>query len=127
MDKVIVENLEIETIIGIYEHERNTPQKVVLDLELFRSIAEAAKSENIDDALNYHALTNELKTLVGESKCLLIETLAEKITHYILENYELAYVKLTLRKPDALEGSTNVGVVIERRPVPEKPRLGFMA
>ena len=31
-DIIFIEGLEIETIIGVYEHERDIKQKVVLDI-----------------------------------------------------------------------------------------------
>ena len=54
MDRIFIRDLRVETIIGIYDHERETPQTVVLDLDMAADIAKAAASENIEDALNYH-------------------------------------------------------------------------
>lgn len=127
MDKVFVENLEIETIIGIYDHERVNRQKVVLDIEMFCDIKPAAETEDIDKALNYKILTDELRTMVSESQFLLIETLAERVSEFILEDHKVAVVRLKLRKPDALEGNTNVGIEIERRRRSGHARPGFMA
>lgn len=127
MDKVFVEQLEIDAIIGIYDRERNHKQKVIFDIELYCDIKPAAESDNIDDALNYKTLSDELIELVGNSQCLLIESLAELVAAHILANHRVEWLKLRLNKPDALDGSTNVGVEIERRRAPQKFRPGFMA
>ena len=78
MDKVFIKNLEIETIIGIYDWEREKRQRVVFDIEMAWDNAKPAGSENIDDALNYKTLSDELKDTVGSSKYLLIETRLKK-------------------------------------------------
>lgn len=126
MDKVFIKNLEIDAIIGIYDVERTTKQKVVFDIEMWWDVAQAAKSENIEDALNYKTLSDHLKDYVGKSSFQLIETLAEEVASIIIKQYAVESVKLTLHKPDALDGDTDVGVEILRHNARAKPRAGFM-
>jgi len=126
VDKVFIKNLEIETIIGIYDFERTTPQKVVLDLEMAWDNRKAADSENIDDALNYKTLSDHLKDYVGGTEFQLIETLAERVAKIVLEQYGVDWMSLTLHKPDALDGDTDVGVKIVRQAERVKSRAGFV-
>jgi len=126
MDKVFINKLEIDAIIGIYDFERTNKQKVVFDIEMWWDIAKAAKSENIADALNYKTLSDHLKDFVGNSEYQLIETLAEAVANIIIKQYRVETVKLKLYKPDALDGATNVGVEILRNRTAPKPRAGFM-
>jgi len=127
MDKVFIKNLEIIAIIGIYDFERTTPQKVRFDLEMDWDNTKPAKSENIDDALNYKTLSDHLKDYVGNSQFQLIETLAEKVAQIVLNDYGVARVELTLTKPDALDGDTDVGVKIIRTAQASTSRPGFLA
>ena len=114
MDTVFVRDLRIDTIIGIYDHERSHKQTIVLDFDMSFDIAKAAASEDIDDALNYKTLTDALNDFVENSQFLLIETLAERIASIIIDDFGVAKVKLTLHKPNALSGTTDVGIIIER-------------
>lgn len=114
LDTVFVRDLRIETIIGIYDHERTAKQTIVLDFDMCFDIAKAAASEDIDDALNYKTLTDTLRDFVEGSEFLLIETLAERIASIIIDDFGVEKVKLTLHKPNALSGTTDVGVIIER-------------
>lgn len=114
MDRIFIRDLRIETIIGIYDHERETPQTVVLDLDMAADIAKAAASENIEDALNYHTLSLRLAEFLGSSRFLLIETMAEEVAALIQREFGVSWLRLRLHKPGALPGSTNVGLVIER-------------
>jgi len=126
VDKVFIKNLEIDAIIGIYDFERTKAQKVVLDLEMAWDNQVAAKSENIDDALNYKTLSDHLKDYVGSSQFQLIETLAEQIAKIVLEEFHVQWLSLTLHKPDALDGATDVGVKIVRQARSLKSRAGFL-
>lgn len=126
MDKVFIKNLEIDAIIGIYDVERTNKQQVVFDIEMWWDVARAAKSENIEDALNYKTLSDQIKDFVGKSQFQLIETLAEEVAAIIIKQYAVESVKLTLHKPDALDGATDVGVEILRHRTPAKSRAGFM-
>lgn len=126
MDKVFIRQLEIDAIIGIYDEERTRKQKVVFDIDMAWDIEAAARSENIDDALNYKTLTDHLKEEVGSSEFQLIETLAEHVAKLILDEYKVQWLRLKLHKPDALDGDTNVGVEITRTGKQSKPRPGFL-
>lgn len=114
MDRIFITNLTIETIIGIYEWERNTRQRIVLDLEMSADIAAAARSENIESTLNYKTLSESLVDFIENSEFQLIETMAERVCEIIQRDFGVRWVKLTLHKPDALPGNTDVGVIIER-------------
>ncbi|ASJ71176.1 dihydroneopterin aldolase [Granulosicoccus antarcticus] len=114
MDRIFITNLQVETIIGIYDWERTTRQRVVLDLEMSADIAKAAQTENVESTLNYKVLSDQLINFIENSEFQLVETLAERVTEIIRNDFCVQWVKLTLHKPDALAGNTDVGVIIER-------------
>ena len=60
MDIVYIRELEIETIIGIYDWEREQKQVVSLDLEMGTDISAAARSEDIENTLDYKAVAKRL-------------------------------------------------------------------
>lgn len=114
MDIVYLRDLRIDTVIGIYDWERRTRQTIILDLEMSADIAAAAKTDHIDDTLNYKAVAKRLINFVGESDFQLVETLAERCTEIIREEFGVRWVRLTLNKKGAVRGATDVGVIIER-------------
>jgi dihydroneopterin aldolase len=114
MDIVYIRALQIETIIGIYEWERGIRQNIVLDVEMATDIRAAAASENISDALNYHAVAERLGKFVGESRFLLIETLAEQCAALLMREFGVRWLRLQLAKPTAVAAAREVGVIIER-------------
>src|SRR5687768_12254677 len=78
MDKVFIEALEIECVIGIYDWERKIRQPVVLDLEMAFDNRVPAASDAIADTLDYKAVSKRLIQFVSESEFGLVETLAER-------------------------------------------------
>ncbi len=114
MDIVFIRELQIETVIGIYDWERKIKQTISIDLDMATDIKKAAKSDHIDDALNYKAVAKRLISFVEESQFQLVETLAEKICEIVISEFNVPWVSLTLNKPGAVSGSRSVGVRIER-------------
>ncbi|RYD16349.1 MAG: dihydroneopterin aldolase [Lysobacteraceae bacterium] len=114
MDLVFIEDLRIETIIGIYDWERTTRQVVALDIEMAFDNTRPAASDRIEDTLDYKAVSKRLIAFVGESHFELVETLAERCAALIREEFGVAWLRLKLSKPGAVTGSRAVGVLIER-------------
>lgn len=114
MDKIFIHALKTEAIIGIFDWERQVRQTVIVDIEISADIRKAAHSDSIDDTLNYKRVAKRVLTFVEESKFHLVETLAEHIAMLILEDFGIAWVRISLSKPGAIRNSRDVGVVLER-------------
>ena len=114
MDKIFIHALKTETIVGIFDWERQVKQTVVMDIEFSADIAKAALSDSIDDTLNYKGVAKRVLALVEESSFHLVETLAEHVAMLILEEFGVSCVSITLSKPGAIRGSRDVGVMLER-------------
>ena len=114
MDIVFIRDLRIQTVIGIYDWEREIKQTVILDLEMGADIARAAASDAIEDTLNYKAVTKRLIEYVEGSDFQLVETLAERCAAILLEEFQVPWVRLSLNKIGAVSAARDVGVVIER-------------
>ena len=114
MDIIFLRDLHIQTVIGIYEWERNTRQEVVLDLEMATDVRKAAESDDIEDALNYKSVAKRLIAFVEESRFQLVETLAESCAEIVLKEFGVPWLRLSLNKVGAVRGARDVGVIIER-------------
>jgi dihydroneopterin aldolase len=114
MDIIYIRELKIEAVIGIYGWERQIKQILVFDIEMATDIRKAAQSDNIDDTLNYKAVSKRLIHFVTHSEFQLIETLAERIAELILTEFSVTWVKLQLNKKGAVRGARDVGIIIER-------------
>jgi 7,8-dihydroneopterin aldolase/epimerase/oxygenase len=114
VDTIFLNDLRVETVIGIYEWERRIRQTVSINLEIATDIRRAASSDSIEDTLNYKALAKRLIEFVEGSSFQLVETLAERIAGVVISEFQVNRVRVTLNKPGAIRGARDVGVSIER-------------
>jgi len=114
MDLVLIEGLEVRTVIGIYDWEREIRQTVRLDLEMAWDISKAGKTDKIEDTLDYKAVSKRLIHFVEASEFGLIEALAEHCASIVMNEFGVPWLRLKMSKPGAVRGSENVAVLIER-------------
>ena len=114
MDRVFIEDLRIQTVIGVFDWEREITQTISLDLQMAFDINRAAKSDNIADTLDYKSVSKRLIQFVESSEFQLVEALAEHCAQIVLDEFPVNWLRLKLSKPGAVRGSSAVGVIIER-------------
>lgn len=113
-DIIFIEGLEIETIIGVYEHERDIKQKVVLDIEMTLPESDAASSDDLRHTVDYDAVSKLVTSYVIDTQYQLIESLAEQVASLVLGAFAADSLKLKLSKPDAVKNAKSVGLIIQR-------------
>jgi dihydroneopterin aldolase len=113
-DRVFIEDLRIQTVIGVFDWEREITQTVSIDLQMEFDISRAAASDDIADALDYKAVSKRLIQFVEGSEFQLVEALAEHCARIVLDEFPVNWLQLKLSKPGAVRGSSAVGVFIER-------------
>jgi len=115
MDRILIRDLELSTVIGIFPEERIAPQKVVLNLELGVDLRKAGASDDFRDALDYSALESLLVQTAKTSSFQLLERLAEELAKVALSFEQAEEVRLTLDKPGAPKYARSIAVSIERK------------
>lgn len=114
MDRVLIRELQIETVIGIYEWEKQVHQTLLIDLDMAWDNRAAADSDDYSLALCYETVSKRLTTLITEKPIELIETVAEMIAHCLMSEFAVPWVKVRVMKPGAVPAAKAVGVEIER-------------
>jgi dihydroneopterin aldolase len=112
-DKVSIIDLSVDTVIGVYDWERETEQSLVFNIDMASDVGKAAASDNIADALDYSKIAAAVRTVVTEGKFQLIETAAERVAERLLDGFGLSWVRVEVAKPLPREGYTAV-ITIER-------------
>jgi dihydroneopterin aldolase len=101
--KILIENLEFETILGILESERLTPQKIFIVCTI-----DYAYTQN--EFINYAEVAKLIENTMIKEKFFLIEEALEFITQTLKNTFPLiGKLTLCIRKPDILSNCT-VGV-----------------
>ncbi len=113
-DTIFLRGLEIECLIGFIEWERRIRQKVVVDFELPVDCAHAAHTDEVADTLDYKRVAKRIIEFVSASEFKLVETLSHRVAMLVLQEFDVAWIRLSVNKPGAIRGSRDVGVSIER-------------
>ena len=114
MDIIFLGGLEIETIIGIYDWERQNKQTVILDIEMAFDIKKAAQTDDIVHTLDYKAVSERVISFVEGSNFFLVEKLVEEIANILRHEFSIPWVKIMLNKRGAIIKAREVGIIIER-------------
>lgn len=114
MDIIFLGGLEIETVIGIYEWERQIKQKVVLDIDMGFDIRRAAATDDISYALDYKAVSDRVIEFVERSEFYLVETLIAEIANILMTEFPIPWLRIKLNKKGAISRAVDVGIIIER-------------
>lgn len=114
MDTVFIKGLELYTLIGVYDFERDAKQRIFVDVEMSTNLRAAATSDNVSDTLDYGAIAQRLADIADTASYQLLEALAGEMITMILEEFAAESVTLTMHKPDILDNVDTVGIVLKR-------------
>jgi len=120
-DVVRLRGLRVDCIVGVYPHERDTPQPLVVDADMWTDTESAATTERLREAVDYEAIANQIAFLLTSCRFRLIETAAHVIAKTLLappaageRRAAISRLRLCLEKPGALQGKATPSVEIER-------------
>ncbi|HCM48237.1 MAG TPA: dihydroneopterin aldolase [Colwellia sp.] len=114
MDKVFIKGLSIQTTIGFFQWEKEIKQTLVIDLAMGWNTASAALNDELEKTLDYANISVAIERFANDNPVDLIETLAERLASYLITQYHIPWLKLSIGKPGAVHNAQTVGVEIER-------------
>ncbi len=101
-----IESLHINTIIGLLDFERTTPQRVIIDLE-----AEYLYKDG--EFINYATVAQLIEKNLQTQKYELLEEALQGLEHTLIMSYPtINQLKLKILKPDILD-NCSVGLSCE--------------
>lgn len=100
---------------GVSDAERARPQRFVVDIELETNVARAARSDRLEDTIDYRRLRAIAKDVIEGESAHLIEALAGRIARQALEVPGIKSVTVRVTKrPRSLMPIAGAAVVIRR-------------
>ncbi len=116
MDKVFLEDLALDTVIGVFPWEKEIKQRLLLSVELVYDLHAAGLSDNVADTIRYDEVAKVIReTAVENEPVELLETLAEKITQALFGQFPASTITLRINKGNIVEDVRNVGIEITRQ------------
>ncbi|MBA1377365.1 dihydroneopterin aldolase [Pseudomonas brassicacearum] len=114
MDRVFIEGLEVDTVIGAYDWERGIRQCLRLDLSFAWDNRPAAAGDDLALALDYASVSARIQAFAEQAQFQLVETFAERLAKELMDEFEITWLRLKVTKPGAVPAASGVGVEIER-------------
>ena len=110
---IFIRDLTVDTVIGVYEHERHDARSLLLDLEIELYHHDAARTDNLADTIDYGAVIEAVREKLAGTRYYLLERLAESVVALVLERFGAKHVKVSIAKTGIFAGVGNVGVMFE--------------
>ena len=114
MDRILLEEMRLQCILGILPEERTTKREIVLRVTLDVDLLSAGTSDDIRDTVDYRLVESAIIAAVQNSRRGLIESMAHDVARACLQVNGVRRVAVRLEKPGALTAARNVVVEIER-------------
>jgi dihydroneopterin aldolase len=111
---VFVRDLELMALIGIYDHEKVDPQRIIVNIDLSVAEGEGPKDDEIGHVVSYEIVVKKVEAIIAKGHINLVETLCEKIAAACLKDRRVMAARVRVEKPDIIKNARSVGVEIER-------------
>jgi 7,8-dihydroneopterin aldolase/epimerase/oxygenase len=112
---VFVRDLDLMALIGIYEHEKRDPQRIIVNIDLSVKEGSGPKDDDISHVVSYEVVVKKVEAIIAEGHTNLVETLCEKIAAACLRDKRVVAARVRVEKPDIIKNARSVGVEIERQ------------
>jgi 7,8-dihydroneopterin aldolase/epimerase/oxygenase len=116
MDRMVLRRMQFFGFHGVFPEENKLGQKFIVDLDLQMDLSRAARTDNVDDTVNYAELHALVKRIVEGPPLKLIEALAENIASAVLGTYTIiSEATVSVTKPNPPFDIAFDGVTVELR------------
>jgi len=113
-DRITLSRVAVDCIVGVYDRERNQPQRVYVDVTFETDASRVARSDSLDAAVDYHAMSRVVRDTLVEGRFRMIETAAEAVAERCLDGFGVEAVDVRVHKPGAIDFVGDVTVEIRR-------------
>lgn len=101
MDRIEVLGIEALGRHGVLAHEREHPQRFVVDVSLGVDLELAGRSDRLHDTVDYGAIVTQVRELIEGEAVDLIEVLAQRVADACLTHNLVDVVEVSVHKPSA--------------------------
>ena len=114
MDQMFIDSLEVMCPIGAYPEEHGILQRLMVSAAFDADLSRAAETDDLSAACDYSGIPARISRMLNESHTELIERAALLIAALLVREYGAPWARVSVYKPDALDGVKGIGVTIER-------------
>ncbi|MBI4820356.1 MAG: dihydroneopterin aldolase [Deltaproteobacteria bacterium] len=120
-DRIEIEGLRVDAVVGIYPHERRIHQRLVFDVTVETDLSEAGRTDDIRSTVDYDRIAQIVRN-TATSATWLVESMASNVADAVLALPRVESVRVRVQKPGALVDATTVAILIFRERSPSGVR-----
>ena len=98
MDKITLCDLEVHYRVGVPDVERSQPQRLLITIEMERSLERAGQSDDLAETIDYYAVAQRVLHFGDEREWRLIEKVATDVAQRIWSDFQPARVSVEVKK-----------------------------
>ncbi len=117
-DCIQLRGLRVVCIVGVLPEERERPQPLEIDIDIYSDLSAAGHSDDLKDTVDYGAAAQLVAETCLSSQAQLLEHLAQLIADDLLKPVQVTAVDVTIKKlrpPIPLDISFTAVQVVRRR------------
>lgn len=111
---VFVRDLELKALVGVHDHEKIAPQRIIINVDLMVDESEPVQDDVFRTVVDYERVVIKIKEIIDKGHVNLLETLAERFAARCLDDGRVMSVRIRIEKPDVMPEAASVGIEIER-------------
>ncbi len=95
---ILIKNLRVNTVIGVYEEEKQAAQTLKLDIELSLDARRAARSDELDDTVDYDQVCAMARRFGETRETELLERFTYELGCELIQRFPVRSLVLTAWK-----------------------------
>lgn len=112
--KIQIKELAVDCILGVTEKERTQKQTVLIDIILTIDPERSAKTDKIEDTVNYSEIHKDVISLVSRSQFHLLEAIDSAILDLCLSKKGVLSATVTVTKPTIYPDTKGVSITMTK-------------
>lgn len=114
-DRILIRDLSVPTVIGVYDYEREAMQTLRLDITLYTDIDPAGRTDALTHTLNYAAVAEAAVAFGREASFELLEAFAYHLCALLFERFATEAVDLVIHKDGCIPGAAGATLMVTRQ------------
>jgi len=115
MATIRITDLQLRTFIGFNEWEKDKKQDVVINLSFEYNAVQAAKTDDVQYAVDYKVMKRKVIALVEKQGFHLLEKMATDILAIMMSDDRVLSASVRIDKPGALRFARSVSVELSQK------------
>ena len=97
-DCVRLRELRVVCIVGVLPEERERPQPLEIDIDIYKDLSAAGQSDDLGDTIDYGAAAETVTRICTSSRAQLLEHLAQLVADQLLADSRASAIDVTIKK-----------------------------